>query len=66
MQNHYQINVAYKGIYFFSTAQNQLTSEKDARKVFNSLSKNYPKEEGYSVTCYYWQAYGKDMKWEAE
>ena len=61
MVSYHRINVAKDGVYLFATEQRQLSSRLRAQEVFDILKEKFPENEGYNVTCTYWEAYGKEI-----
>ena len=61
MVDYYRINVAKDGNYLFATEQAGITSEKKAKEVFKLLKEKFPEDEGYNVSCCYWQGRGSEV-----
>lgn len=47
---HYSINVAKNGKHYFATADYSVTSEAQAKDMFEHFKKVFPTEEGYSIS----------------
>jgi hypothetical protein len=61
MVSYYRINVSKDGYYLFATEQGQLTSLKEAKKVYDILKEKFPDSQGYEVTCTRWEGTGKEI-----
>lgn len=62
MQNHYEINVSYRGRHLFATAERSATDKGTAEMLFNLLRAKFPKEKEYEVTCTYWSGQGQQVE----
>jgi len=57
----YEINVSKFGKHFFHTAENDLTTWEEARRVFMAIVHSFPSNQGYSVTVTRQTITGKDV-----
>lgn len=60
---HYEINVSLNGRHLFATHERSLTTEADAKALFQDFTIRFPASEGYAVRCTRWEESGRDMGW---
>jgi len=48
---YYEINVSYKGVHFFATAERSITDECGLVIVLNEIVKRFPESDGYEVSA---------------
>ena len=58
---YYEINVSLNGHHFFATAERSLTSKDKLKKVWEALSKAFPKSEGYEIDASYYETRGESI-----
>lgn len=56
---YYEINVAFKGMHYFATAERSITTQKDAEHMYRHFIKLFPEEQGYELSLTRWEERGQ-------
>jgi hypothetical protein len=60
----YEINVSFRGVHFFATAERSVTSFLDLKKVFPVIRDKFPESEGYEISVTEYHRVGKQISLE--
>ncbi len=58
MQSYFEINVALNGRHLFATAPRSAVTKQEALFLVNEIRGKFPEEEGFSVSCTYYECIG--------
>ncbi len=62
----YEINVTLNDFHLFATAERSLTTEAQAKALWDVLVVKFPRSEGYAMKCTKWENRGQQMGWVHE